>query len=149
MADVTISSLPLGTPSVNGVIPFSQGGQTYSTALAQLSSLPFIPKAICNYSVNPTATILNSYNIKSFTRLLQGRYKIEFQSPMPSVHYAVLGQGRNTCAGDGYHLLAVQSGNCYGVSMPTPTVDTFYFYTMDFSGNYVDYIFGSFVVFHP
>jgi len=30
MADVTISSLPIGTPSSNGLIPFSQGSTTYS-----------------------------------------------------------------------------------------------------------------------
>ena len=30
MADVTISSLPLGTPSGNALLPFSQGGTTFS-----------------------------------------------------------------------------------------------------------------------
>ena len=45
MADVTISQLANATPNTGGIIPISQGGVTYSTALAQLSSLPFIPKA--------------------------------------------------------------------------------------------------------
>jgi len=34
MADVTISSLPLGTPSGNGIIPFSLGGNTYSSPIS-------------------------------------------------------------------------------------------------------------------
>jgi len=149
MADVTISQLANATPNTGGIIPISQGGVTQSTTLAQLSSLPFIPKAICNYSVNPNAVILNSYNIKTLTRLGQGKYRVEFNTPMPSVHYTVLGQGRNTCNGDGYHLIVVQSGTCFDVAMPTPTVDAFHFYTMSFNAAYQDYIFGSFVVFHP
>jgi hypothetical protein len=32
MADVTISSLPLGTPSRNALLPYSQGGQTLAVA---------------------------------------------------------------------------------------------------------------------
>jgi len=36
MADVTISSLPLGTPSGNGVIPFSLGGNTYQAPISGL-----------------------------------------------------------------------------------------------------------------
>ena len=36
MADVTISSLPLGTPSGNGVIPFSLGGNTYQAPVSGL-----------------------------------------------------------------------------------------------------------------
>lgn len=32
MADVTISSLPLGTPSGNALLPYSQGGQTLAVA---------------------------------------------------------------------------------------------------------------------
>jgi len=38
MADVTISSLPLGTPSGSGLIPYSQGGTTYSVSLSSLSN---------------------------------------------------------------------------------------------------------------
>lgn len=38
MADVTISSLPLGTPSGNAFLPYSQGGSTLATPL---SSLPY------------------------------------------------------------------------------------------------------------
>lgn len=34
MADVTISSLPLGTPSGNGVIPFSLGGSTFQAPIS-------------------------------------------------------------------------------------------------------------------
>ena len=34
MADVTISNLPTGTPSGNGVIPFSLGGSTYSAPIS-------------------------------------------------------------------------------------------------------------------
>jgi len=34
MADVTISSLPTGTPSGNGVIPFSLGNSTYSAPIS-------------------------------------------------------------------------------------------------------------------
>ena len=34
MADVTISSLPQGAPSGNGLIPFSQSGTTYQTPIS-------------------------------------------------------------------------------------------------------------------
>jgi hypothetical protein len=36
MADVTISSLPTGAPSGNGVIPFSLGGNTYQAPISGL-----------------------------------------------------------------------------------------------------------------
>ena len=36
MADVTISSLPIGTPLGNGLIPFSQGGTTYKTTVSSI-----------------------------------------------------------------------------------------------------------------
>ena len=152
MADVTISQLANATPSTGSIIPFSQGGQTYSTALAQLSSLPFIPKAICNFTGIPqgTATIYNSYNIKALTRLgATGIYRVSFDTPLPSANYAVVGQGRNSCNSDGYHLMVIHSGNCFGVTTASPTVNGFDFYTMNFNGSYQDYTFGSFVVFHP
>lgn len=65
MADVTISQLANATPNTGGIIPISQGGVTYSTALAQLSSLPFIPKAWVSFdgsgAVGQNCTIHMSY----------------------------------------------------------------------------------------
>ena len=52
MADVTISSLPLGTPSGSGLIPFSQGGNTLATAPSGIVAASFI-----NGSWVPTAQI--------------------------------------------------------------------------------------------
>jgi hypothetical protein len=49
MADVTISQLTNTTPTTNSILPISKNGVTQSTTLAQLSSLPFIPKAWVNF----------------------------------------------------------------------------------------------------
>lgn len=38
MADVTISGLPLGTPSTSALIPYSQGGTTNSTTVANIGA---------------------------------------------------------------------------------------------------------------
>lgn len=38
MADVTISSLPQGTPSGNALLPYSQGGTTYATTVSSLNT---------------------------------------------------------------------------------------------------------------
>jgi len=42
MADVTISSLPLGTPSGNALLPYSQGGQTLAVAPSGIVAASFI-----------------------------------------------------------------------------------------------------------
>ena len=99
MADVTISSLPLGIPSGNSIIPFSQGGQTYSTYIAQLSSLPFIPKAWVSFNGSSGTTvdsefrcsIFDSYNINKVVRTSTGVYFIYFATLMNNSNYAIVG----------------------------------------------------------
>ena len=46
MADVTISSLPIGTPSGNAVIPFSQSGTTYSARPSAIVAAGVAPGTI-------------------------------------------------------------------------------------------------------
>ncbi|NCX96850.1 MAG: hypothetical protein EBX41_10705, partial [Chitinophagia bacterium] len=46
MADVTISSLPLGTPSSNGLIPFSQNNTTSRVLLSSLYDNTILTKPI-------------------------------------------------------------------------------------------------------
>lgn len=107
MADVTISSLPFGTPSTGGIIPFSQGGQTYSTYLAQLTSLPFIPKAWVSFN-GSSATINAAYNINSIVRNGAGRYTVYFATPMNNANY-VVNVTANTNTGSGISVYFVQS----------------------------------------
>ena len=151
MADITISQLTNTTPTTNSILPISKDGVTQSTTLAQLSTLPFIPKAICSFSTTAGVdTIINQFNIKTLTRLgATGIHRAAFNTPLPTANYAVVGQGRNTCNGDGYHLMVIGSGSCFGVTTQSPTVNGFDFYTMNFSGSYQDYTFGSFIVYHP
>ena len=100
MADVTISSLPPGTPSSSAILPYSQGGQTYSTTLAQLSALPFIPKAFVAFNGYDNFTIVggetrcqiwNSYNIQKVVKVNTGQYNVYFNTPMSSTPYCVSG----------------------------------------------------------
>jgi len=54
MADVTISSLPLGTPSEIALLPYSQGGTTYSARPSAFVTAGVLPGSIvqCVYSTN-------------------------------------------------------------------------------------------------
>lgn len=46
MADVTISSLPLGTPAGNALLPYSQGGQTLAVAPSGIIAAGVTPGTI-------------------------------------------------------------------------------------------------------
>jgi len=102
MADVTISSLPIGTPSSSALLPYSEGGQTYSTTLAQLSSLPFIPKAWVLFNGgnviggDGSVSLYSSYNVSKVVRTQQGVYSIYLVTPMANTNYAIAGTVPNT-----------------------------------------------------
>jgi len=89
MADVTISSLVNAVPSLDSIIPISQGGGTYSTLLQQLTSLPFIPKAFGAFNGHTLAKIGDGFNFKDVTRLGDGAYFINFNTPMNTSDYTV------------------------------------------------------------
>ena len=99
MADITISQLTNTTPLTSGVIPISQDGTTSSTTLAQLTALPFIPKAWVNFDgANGTTvsgefrcTIKSSYNILKVVRTNTGMYTIYFITPMTNTNYCISG----------------------------------------------------------
>ena len=111
MADVTISSLPLGTPSTGGIIPFSLGGQTYSTALAQLSSLPFMPKAWVSFNgqgiVSQNQPIYSQFNISSVVKAADGRYTVNFNNALSDSNYCIIGNTGGT-GGFGMAVLGSQ-----------------------------------------
>lgn len=89
MADVTISNLTNTVPNLGSIIPISQGGSTYSTLLQQLTSLPFIPKAFGAFNGHTLAKIGDGFNFKDVTRLGDGAYFINFNTPMNSADYTV------------------------------------------------------------
>lgn len=85
MADVTISSLPKGTPSGSALLPYSQSGQTLASTFNSLSSLPFMPKAYVTFYTSDTpfgiiTTIQQNYNITSVNRISTGRFTITWNN---------------------------------------------------------------------
>jgi len=90
MADVTISSLPQGTPSGSAVIPYSQNNQTLKTNVSTLtanlapSNSLGLAKAWVRFNgtgaLNANQTILDSYNVSSVIRTGTGAYVVNFPS---------------------------------------------------------------------
>lgn len=66
MADVTISSLPIGTPSGSGVIPFSQSGTTYTAKPSAIVAASLLTGTwspyFCRNSDLVDITANNNYN---------------------------------------------------------------------------------------
>jgi len=100
MADVTINQLANIAPSLDSIIPLSQGGSTYSTMLSQLSTLPFIPKAWVSFDGsrntsgnvdgnNSNRLIRSSYNVSSVLRNGAGDYSINFASNLADTNYSI------------------------------------------------------------
>jgi hypothetical protein len=107
MADVTISQLTNTTPTTNSILPISKNGITQSTTLAQLSSLPFIPKAWVNFD-GVNMVIKSSFNVKSIARVSTGKYTITFDTPMSNTDY-VVNVSSNTSTNNGFVMTFVQS----------------------------------------
>jgi hypothetical protein len=114
MADVTISSLPLGTPSGSGLIPFSTGSQTLASTFNSLSSLPFMPKAYVSFYVYEqsftgalVAGIQQNYNIVSVSRLSTGRFTITWASNLFTKLPIVTGSVFN---GNNFMYLGIDNG---------------------------------------
>ena len=57
MADVTISSLPLGTPSGSALLPYSQGGNTFITSVQGLTSAGSFLPVYSNLTKPATASV--------------------------------------------------------------------------------------------
>jgi len=107
MADVTISQLTNTVPTSASILPISKDGVTFSTTLAQLSSLPFIPKAWVSFN-GSSATINSSYNVQSVVRNGTGIYTIYFSTPMRDNKY-VVNVTANTNTGSGISVYFAQS----------------------------------------
>jgi len=104
MADVTISQLTNTTPTTNSILPISKDGVTLSTTLAQLSSLPFIPKAWVNFNGSGavgSAPINSSFNVSSVTKNSQGSYTVFFSESMLDNKYVV------SCSCDSQYVASV------------------------------------------
>jgi len=96
MADVTISELSNVSPQSSGTIPISQGGVTSSTTLAQLTALPFIPKAWVVFQYSGGVLTIHSRYPSSVTvaRVATGTYDIGFPIGLfPDGFYAIAGMG--------------------------------------------------------
>ena len=108
MADVTISSLPIGTPSGNAVIPFSQDNQTLKTNVSTLTAnlvprnSPGLAKAWVLFNggsvINGAGdvSIYSSYNVTRVNRSQAGVYAIYLTNPLASANCIVSGSVPNT-----------------------------------------------------
>ena len=59
MADVTISSLPLGTPSGNALLPYSQGNQTLATAPSGIVAAS--PGSVLQVQITKVSTVVGPF----------------------------------------------------------------------------------------
>jgi len=109
MADVTISQLTNTIPTTDSILPINKNGVTQSTTLAQLSSLPFIPKAWVKFN-GVNMTIKSSFNVKSISRISRpaGTYRITFDTPMSNADY-VVNVSSDTSTNNGFVMTYVQS----------------------------------------
>jgi len=89
MADVTISSLPLGTPSGGSIIPIVNSNVTQRTTIASLTGNLITPsyigvaKAWANFNglsqpIGQNQTIRASHNINNILRLTENNYEVFF-----------------------------------------------------------------------
>ena len=100
MADVTINQLTNTVPTPASIMPLYKDGSTLSTTLAQLSALPFVPKAWVAFNGYDGFTpiggetrcqIWNSYNVQKVVKINTGQYNVHFNTAMPSTPYCVTG----------------------------------------------------------
>lgn len=108
MADVTISSLPLGTPSGSSIIPIVNNNVTQRTTLSSLTanlapvSNPGLAKAWVLFnggsviSEDGSVSIYSSFNVSKVVRTQQGVYAIYLVTPMADTNYAIAGTVPNT-----------------------------------------------------
>ena len=142
MADVTISSLPLGTPLGNLILPISDGNNTYGAPLSDIQvnynsiiNKPTIPTInssqlarawVCfdgTGSNGTNQTIRASYNVSSVFKNGGGNYSINFP-------VGVFPDGNITVVGTYMHVPNVSwGGAAVPSSLPQPTV--VYLYTAD------------------
>ncbi len=100
MADITINQLTNTVPTTACIIPLHKDGSTLSTTLAQLSALPFMPKAWVAFNGQTNFTpiggetrcqVWNSYNIQKVVKINTGQYYVHFNTPMSQSTYCVTG----------------------------------------------------------
>lgn len=139
MADVTISSLPLGTPSGNALLPYSQGGNTLGVPVSAI-----FQNATANIGIgttNPTLGKLQVGTINGVSTVDLGSIKIHYEincSPRIELNQSIPGGvGGPSGAGIGFTLaspnqfdgLAVRGS---AIAVPDPSTDrTLCFYTSD------------------
>ena len=108
MADVTISSLPLGTPSGNGIIPFSLGGNTYSASISGIFQNRPAFLALNNSSASYGSGVHNlSYTFSNSTTFNIGNHfnGTRFVAPYTGVYHFDAGDLINSRTGGNYHAI--------------------------------------------
>jgi hypothetical protein len=149
MADVTISNLTNTAPNLGSIIPISQGGSTCSTALQQLTALPFIPKALGSFNMiaGGQPTNLKGFNVRSVVQSGNGTYTVTFDAPMPSANYSIIITSSYSAS---YNMVAT-IGDAATVIPVTDTYNANYFKFYTYrrtDGGIENALYNSFVVYH-
>lgn len=96
MADVTISSLPLGTPSGGIILPYSSGGNTYNATASAIVNSTFIEGNFTPTIIGSTSQGVGTYN----TGLRYGKY-----TKIGNIVHFTLGIGWTAHTGSGAMLV--------------------------------------------
>ena len=138
MADVTISSLPLGTPSGNVRIPYSDGNTTFSTrpsAFVAASSGALL-QVVSNTLDTVVGPFTNSdgecmrvtITPKSSTSKMYLTTNFNWGSDNPNGGFAI-----QKSANNGTTWTAVSKGNAAGTNIPARTVPGVFTYNDDYT----------------
>jgi len=151
MADITIDQLTNTTPTTSSILPISKDGVTQSTTLAQLSSLPFIPKSFAVFdgsnAINTDCIILKSFNVSKVQKLgWVGLYQVTFSTPVDWPYVPVVGAFNNGTGDGGWNAVGYYSSS-YPTQGQDPTNSGFTIQCYTYNGNYQSQKFVSFHVF--
>ena len=108
MADVTISALPMGTPSGNSIIPMVNNDVTQRTLVSSITAnlTPVTSSGLAKAWVlfnggnviggDGSVSLYSSYNVSKVVRTQQGVYSIYLVTPMADTNHAIAGTVPNT-----------------------------------------------------
>ena len=104
MADVTISSLPIGTPLGSAVIPFSLGGNTYSAPISGIFQNRPAFRVWNGTGQSLTSNQVMTFNANNLNNFNPDNYfsNNRFNSPLPGIYNFTVNILLNTASGGSY-----------------------------------------------